>query len=245
MTIVRLQKFMADKWIASRRKSEEFILKWAVKVNGKIITEMWTKVDPEVDKVEVDWNFLKSEEEKLVYYVLNKPEWYIATTNKSDFEPDIVTDLVPKEIRVFPIWRLDKETTGLLLMTNDWDLTFKLTHPSFHHEKEYEVLTGKKIYDDQIKKIASWWMEFLWRKLQTPVKVWRRSSRSFWIILKEWMNRQIRRMVRNVWVRVEKLKRIRVENITLWDLEVGKYRELTKRELKILKEITSKVAENS
>jgi len=241
---IRLQKCMADKWIASRRKSEELILKWAVKVNWKTITEMWVKVDPEKDKIEVDWNILKEEEEKLVYYLLNKPEWYIATTNRNEFEPQIVTDLVPKNKRVFPIWRLDKETTGLILLTNDWDLTFKLTHPSFHHEKEYEVLTTKKLYDDQVKKIWAWWMEFLWRKLQTPVKVRRRSARSFWIILKEWMNRQIRRMVRNVWLRVEKLKRVRVENIHLWDLEIWKYRELTQKELSEIKLITSKVRKN-
>jgi len=228
---IRLQKYMSEKWIASRRKSEEFIAKWAVKVNWKVITEMWTKVDPETDKVEVDWVFLKNEEEKKVYYIFNKPAWVVTTTHRTEHEPDIITDYLPKDTKLYPIWRLDKETTWLIIMTNDWDLTYKLSHPSFWHEKEYHVLTTRKIYDDQLEKLQDEAMQFLWRKLQKPVKIYRRSARSFWMVIKEWMNRQIRRMVWNLELRVEKLQRVRINNINLWDLEEWKWRKINLKDI--------------
>lgn len=223
---IRLQKYMSEKWIASRRKSEEFIVQWVVKVNWEVVTELWTKVDPETDKVEVDWQFLKNEEEKKVYYILNKPAWVITTTHRTEHEPDIFTDYLPKDVKLFPIWRLDKETTWLLIATNDWDLTYKLSHPSFWHEKEYHVLTTRKIYDDQLETLQNDVMEIMWRKLQKPVKIYRRSARSFWMVIKEWMNRQIRRMVWELWLRVEKLQRVRINNINLWDLEEWKWRKI-------------------
>ncbi|MCD5383101.1 rRNA pseudouridine synthase [Candidatus Gracilibacteria bacterium] len=223
---IRLQKYMSEKGIASRRKSEEFIAKGAVKVNGKVITEMGTKINPDIDKVEVDGKFLKNEEEKKVYYIFNKPAGVVTTTHRTEHEPDIITDYFPKDVKLFPIGRLDKETTGLIIMTNDGDLTYKLSHPSFGHEKEYHVLTTRKIYDDQLEELQNEAMQFLGRKLQKPVKIYRRSARSFGMVIKEGMNRQIRRMVGNLGLRVEKLQRVRINNIQLGDLEVGKWKKI-------------------
>lgn len=228
---------MADKWIASRRKSEEFILKWYVKINWNIVNELWTKIDPEKDKIEIDGESVKNEEKKMVYYLLNKPVWYITTTNKTKFEPNIVTDLVPNNPRVYPIWRLDKDTTWLLIMTNDWDLTYKLMHPSFEHEKEYEVLLNDKIFEKDLEKFWNWTITIEWRTAQ-KAKIQSRSNKSFSIILKEWMNRQIRKMAEKLWYRVKKLRRIRMWNIKLWELEIWKYRPLTKKEIEELKRIT-------
>ena len=231
--MIRLQKAMADKWVASRRKSEEYILAWNVKVNWKVVTVLWTKVDPSVDIIEVDWKALKKQEEALVYYVLNKPAWYVSTTHRTRVESDMVVDLVPKDKKVYPVWRLDKDTTGLILITNDWDLTYKLTHPSFEHEKEYEVLVDRKISDKDLNYLWSWAIVLFWKQVQ-KTSVERRSARSFSIILREWMNRQIRRMVRSIGMRVEKLRRIRMGSLQLWDLPVWEYRRLSLDEVKKL-----------
>ncbi len=232
--MIRLQKAMADKWVASRRKSEEYILAWNVKVNGEVITKLWTKVDPNKDNIEVDWKALKKQEESLVYYMLNKPVWYVSTTHRTRMENDMVVDLVPENPKVYPIWRLDKDTTWLIILTNDWDLTYKLTHPSFEHEKEYEVLVNNKILDKDLNYLWSWNIVLFWKSVQ-KTQVVRRSSRSFSIILREWMNRQIRRMMRTIGLRVEKLRRIRVWKLLLWDLPVWEYRILNKKDLDLLR----------
>lgn len=237
--LVRLHKHMADQWIASRRKSEEFITKWYVKVNGIVVTELWTKIDPEKDKIEIDWLSLESEKRKLVYYLLNKPVWYVTTTHRTKFEIDIVTDLVPENPRVYPIGRLDKDTTGLLIMTNDWDLTYKLMHPSFEHEKEYEVLFDDKLFEKDLEELWNWSIVLDWRTVQRA-KIEPRSNKSFSIVLKEGMNRQIRRMAEAIWYRVKKLRRIRMWNIMLWELAIWQYRLLTKKEIEELKMITGK-----
>lgn len=232
--MIRLHKYLADKGIASRRKSEEYIEKWYVKVNWELITTLGTKVDPDKDVVEVDWMALQSENNKLVYYLLNKPVWYNCTTNRNKHEKDIILDLVPKEPRVFSVWRLDKDTTWLIILTNDWDLAFRLTHPSFDKEKEYEVLTKYRFTDEQLELLAWWKLIIEWRWLKKAI-VTRRSNRSFSIILTEWAKRQIRKMVELIWNRVEKLRRIRIKNLLIWDLEVWKYRIITSKEINELK----------
>ena len=130
--------------------------------------------------------------------------------------------------RVFPIWRLDKESTGLILLTNDGRLTNYLTHPKYNHKKEYVVEVFWPIKDIQIKKLSEP-MYILWSKIK-KVEIKRISSSKFYIILTEWKNRQIRRMVEKVWAKVKKLKRIRIENIHLWDLKPWEYIQLTKKE---------------
>lgn len=228
--LVRLQKLMAERWIASRRKSEEYILWWLVKVNWVVVNLLWTKIDPEKDSLEVDWKAIKKDRDTFVYYMLNKPLWYVTTTHATEFEDKIVTQLVPNTPKVYPVWRLDKDTTWLLLMTNDGDLAFKLTHPSFEHEKEYEVLVNKKLSQKDLDYLWSWRIKLFWKNVQKS-EIKQKSSRVFSIILKEGMNRQIRRMVRSIWLSVEKLRRVRMWNLFLWDLEIGQFRKLTKEEV--------------
>lgn len=225
---LRLQKYLSQAWICSRRKAEEYIEKWLVSVNSKIAI-IWQQVDPEIDDIKLLDNAVK-EQKELLYYVFNKPRW-IVTTCKSRWETWIL-DIIDIKKRVFPIWRLDKETTGLIILTNDWRLANYLMHPRYNHEKEYIVETFWPISDKSLS-IMSNWVFILWSYTK-KAKINRISSWKFSIILTEWKNRQIRRMVDKVWSEVKKLKRVRIENINLWNLEVWKYRKLRDSEKKEL-----------
>jgi pseudouridine synthase len=137
-------------------------------------------------------------------------------------------DIIPIDKRVFPIWRLDKDTTWLILMTNDGRLANFLMHPRYNHEKEYIVETFWPISDDALEKMRNW-VFILWSYTK-KAKIERISSWKFFITISEWKNRQIRRMVEKVWYKVKKLKRIRIENIKLWNLKEWQYKPLTKSE---------------
>jgi len=236
MSEVRLQKHMADLGIASRRKCEEFIEKGMVKVNGERIIEMGVKIDPEKDLVEVDGKRLKKENEKLVYYALNKPQGYVSACVETKTEKDLVTHLVPQKPRVFPIGRLDKDTTGLILMTNDGKMTFDLTHPSQEHEKEYFVEVNPAVSDAALDKMRNG-ITVLGEKTQ-PCTVTRVAKNKFFIVLKEGKNRQIRRMVRSVGASVMSLKRVRIGKFVLNEFEIplGKFKKLNEEEVKMLKQ---------
>ena len=151
---MRINKYIALCGVASRRKAEELILAGKIKVNDNIVTELSYQVDEENDVVKVDDKIIK-EENKLVYILLNKPEGYI-TTVKDQFDRESVLDLVTdiKE-RVYPIGRLDYETSGLLLLTNDGDLTYKLTHPKHEVDKTYVARVKGKLTPDEIKMFKS------------------------------------------------------------------------------------------
>ena len=151
---MRINKYIALCGVASRRKAEELILAGKVKVNDNIVKELSYQVDEENDVVKVDDKIIK-EENKLVYILLNKPEGYI-TTVKDQFDRESVLDLVTdiKE-RVYPIGRLDYETSGLLLLTNDGDLTYKLTHPKHEVDKTYVARVKGKLTPDEIKMFKS------------------------------------------------------------------------------------------
>ena len=166
----------------------------------------------------------------MVYYKLNKPRG-IVTTCAQNWEKNII-DIVDIKQRVFPIWRLDKDTTWLILLTNDGRLANFLMHPKYKHEKEYIVEVFWSITDDALEKMRNW-LFILWSYTKKAI-VNRISSWKFSIIITEWRNRQIRRMVEKVWFRVKKLKRIRIENIKLWNLESWEYIKLTNNELKDL-----------
>lgn len=221
---LRLQKYMSQAWICSRRKAEEYIERWLVKVNWQVAT-IWMSINPEIDKVEMLDKAIE-EQKELVYYKLNKPRW-VVTTCQSKWETWIL-DIVDIKTRVFPIWRLDKETTWLILLTNDWRLTNYLIHPRYGHEKEYIVEVFWSITDEALDKMRKW-LFILWSYTK-EADIERISSWTFSIILTEWRNRQIRRMVEKVWFQVKKLKRIRIENIKLWKLGIWEYLPLTKWE---------------
>lgn len=228
MEKVRIQKYMSQAWICSRRKAEEYISAWLVKVNWKI-ANIGESIFPWKDKVELKKKAIE-EQKKFVYYKLNKPRG-IETTCAQHNNKNIVDIMNVKE-RVFPIWRLDKDTTWLILMTNDWRLANFLMHPKYEHSKEYIVETFWKIDDNSLEKMRGG-LFILWSYTKKAL-VKRLASGKFSITITEWRNRQIRRMVEKVWSRVKKLKRIRIENIELWKLDYWEYKHLSKRELDIL-----------
>jgi len=225
MTEMRLQKFLSRAGICSRRKGEEYIKAGWVKVNGKIVTALGVKVDPERDAVEVDSDAIRSDSSP-VYIALNKPKGYVSSCRQQNEQ--IVLDLLDISERVYPIGRLDKDSTGLLLLTNDGHLHHRLSHPSFNHEKEYEVTVATPLPGGALRKLAKG-LPMMGTRTR-PARVKRISTRRFGIVLQEGKNRQIRRMVRKVGNEVTHLKRIRIANIRLGNLPSGSWRYLTKIE---------------
>ena len=227
MPLIRLQKFLSQAGICSRRKGEEYIKAGLIRVNKTVVTELGTKIDPLNDRVEFKGEIVKQKDD-LVYIAINKPKGYV--TSCSQPGEKIVLDLIDISQRVYPIGRLDKDSTGLLILTNDGDLHHSLLHPSFDHEKEYDVTVSKPITDGALKTIADG-MPMMGTKTR-PARITRISSRRFHVVLKEGKNRQIRRMVRKVGSHVIRLKRLRISKIKLNNLEEGAWRYLTEREIK-------------
>jgi len=225
MKPMRLQKFLSAAGVCSRRKGEALILSGRVTVNGERITTLGTQVDPDADRIAVDGNpaVLKSEH---VYLALHKPEGYVTSCDHPGEK--IVLELVNSDRRLFPVGRLDKASTGLLLLTDDGRIHHRLSHPSFDHEKEYEVTVDKPLTQGVLKKLARGLM--IQDKRTRPAKVKKLSPNRFLIILQEGRNRQIRRMVGKVGHTVKQLKRIRVAHIQLGKLKKGSWRHLTTNE---------------
>jgi 23S rRNA pseudouridine2605 synthase/23S rRNA pseudouridine2604 synthase len=222
---MRLQKFLSTAGVCSRRRGEEYIKAGRVAVNDQVVVELGTKVDPAVDQVQVDGHAVQCSQ-PLIYIALNKPPDYV--TSCSHPGEKIVLDLVDVSQRVYPIGRLDKDSTGLLLLTNDGRLHHKLSHPSFDHEKEYDVSVAKPISDGALRKLAAGLPMMDTRT--RPAQVRRTAARGFRIVLQEGKNRQVRRMVRKVGNQVLRLKRVRVAHIKLGRLAPGEWRHLTHHE---------------
>lgn len=225
MTQIRLQRFLSQAGFCSRRRGEVYISEGKVSVNGRIVTQLGTKVDPQNDRVEVDGQLLLVETE-LIYIALNKPREYVTTCSQKNEK--IVTDLIDISARIYPVGRLDKDSTGLLLLTNDGRLHHHLLHPSFDHEKSYEVTVGKPITDGTLKAMEKG-VDIQGGKTR-PASIRRLSSKRFVIKLKEGKNRQIRRMVGKMGNHVTDLKRIRFAGIDLGRLPQGAWRHLSKQE---------------
>jgi len=231
--MMRLQKFLSEAGLCSRRHGEELILAARVSVNGVVITKLGTKIDPENDIVEVGGNRIEAKN-NLIYIALNKPKGYVTTCSRE--RDKIVLDLIDIPERVYPVGRLDKDSSGLLLLTNDGRLHNMLSHPSFDHEKEYEVVLSRSVADEALDKMASGIQ--LSEGMTRPARIKRISSYKFLIVLKEGRNRQIRRMVEKVGNRVNELKRIRISNVKLGGLKEGCWRYLTEKEKReLLKDI--------
>ena len=225
-TAIRLQKFLAHAGVCSRREGERFIQAGRVAVNGKVVTELGARVEPGKDRVSVDGRPIRAKETP-VYILLHKPAGYISSCRHRDQK--IVLDLVNVSQRVYPVGRLDRDSTGLLLMTNDGRLHHRLAHPSFDHEKEYRVEVDGPMPDSALKEMAAGIP--LDGKLTRPAEVERLSDRAFRITLREGRNRQIRRMAEAVGYAVVRLHRIRMANLTIGDLPAGNWRHLTPREV--------------
>ena len=225
MEKIRLQKYMSQVWVCSRRKSEEYIEAWLVEVDGEI-AHIGQSIDPNTQKVTLKTQAIK-EQNNLVYYKLNKPRGIVTTCAAHDQRS--ILEIVDIQERVFPVGRLDKETNGLILLTNDWRLANHLMHPRYNHKKQYHVEVFWPIDDRQLQELENW-VFILW-SMTKKAEIQRLSSWRFSITITEWRNRQIRRMVEKVWGQVKKLTRVRIENIELWNLQEWEYKKLSKAEV--------------
>ena len=223
---VRLQKYLSQCGVASRREAEELIWEGRVKVNGQVVDKMGVKVDPYNDVVKVGRKIIQPLEK--VYYVVNKPMGYVSTV-KDKYAQKKVTDLVPPTPPVYPVGRLDKETEGLILLTNDGELTNYFTSPKSNIDKEYEVVCRARREDMKLDKAIKHLQVgvFIDGYKTKPAKVTKLHEKDskiyFNIVIKEGKNRQIRRMCHNVGMKVLKLRRIRIGKLKLGNLAKGKY----------------------
>ncbi len=221
--MVRLNKFMSMCGICSRRKADSYISQGKVKINGKIEYELGKTIDEKKDKVEFEDKILKVEKKK-IYIMLNKPSGYI-TTSKEQFGRPYILDLINENERVFPVGRLDMDTEGLILLTNDGDFANKLMHPKTEIEKTYIAKVDGNITADKINKLKNG--VDIGGYITKEAKVRMYSKNSLEIIIHEGKNRQVRKMCKSVGLRVEKLRRVKIGALELGDLEVGKYRVIS------------------
>jgi 23S rRNA pseudouridine2605 synthase len=229
----RLQKFLSQAGVASRRKAEEMIVAGLVSINGKVVTRLGTTVS-DTDKVSVNNVPVKVANQK-VYYFLNKPKGVISTSEDEKGRKSVV-DLVPRNPRVVACGRLDAASRGLVILTNDGDLCYELTHPKFEHEKEYQVLAtinkGPSI-EERINRLEQGIK--LEDGVTAPTKVTeihREGMRlRFTIVLHEGKNRQVRRMCSAVGLDVLDLMRVRIGKAKLGNLPVGKWERVKKEEI--------------
>lgn len=228
---MRLNKFIAANSPFSRRKADELIKEGKVFVNDKKITELGTQIDSQKDKVKVLNKIIKAQT-KFNYFALNKPSGYITTRN-DEFKRKNIMDLLPKIENLKPIGRLDKDTEGLILISNDGDFINKITHPKFECEKEYFVkITGQLSAEEKIKLEKGINIE---KRRTAPAKIiidkTGKSQTHLKIVIHEGRNRQIRKMFASINHPVKYLQRIRIGHLTLDGLEKGKYRDLTQKEI--------------
>jgi len=238
MALMRLQKYLSAAGFCSRRSGEAHIRRGGVTVNDRTVTALGTKVDPDRDTVAVDGQRVTLQE-KSVYILLNKPTGYVTSCRHPGER--VVLDLVSVPKRVFPVGRLDKDSRGLLLLTNDGRIHHRLAHPSFDHEKEYEVTVAAPIADGALMKMARG-MPLMGTRTR-PAAIRRLTARRFRIVLQEGRNRQIRRMVGKLGHKVIDLKRIRLENLRLGRLAEGTWRHLSQAEVTTLLNRTLPAAE--
>ncbi|MDD2540800.1 MAG: pseudouridine synthase [Desulfuromonadaceae bacterium] len=231
----RLQKIISAAGITSRRASEALILNGQVTVNGIVVTELGSKADPEKDTISVDGKPLKINAQRL-YILLNKPPGYITALKDSQDRP-LVTDLL-KDVpdRVYPVGRLDYNTEGLLLLTNDGDWANRLMHPRHEIEKEYHVRVRGKVIDQQLKRMAEGIKLEDGMTAPAVVNLVKSGEQNDWIsvAIHEGRNRQVRRMCEAVSLSVVRLKRIRYGALQLGTLRTGQFRYLSDAEVREL-----------
>jgi 23S rRNA pseudouridine2605 synthase len=232
MPSVRLNKHLADQGLASRRGAEALILGGQVRVNGAVVTELATKVDPAVDTVTVEAQALKPQGP--VGYLLNKPVGYVTT--KGDGEGPNIIELLPPPARGMSYaGRLDKDSRGLVLMLADGRISYKLTAPETHLEKEYEVMTETEPASSQLEKMAAGLT--LKDGPTRPCKVEPIRANRFRMVITEGRNRQIRRMCSRIGLEVVDLRRVRVGPLRLGSIVEGAWRELRPAEEAELKRV--------
>lgn len=235
---MRLQKYMALCGVASRRKAEELILEGVVKVNNKVIKELGVTIDPDKDIIKVNDKRIVAESRK-VYIMLNKPVGFV-TTLKDEKDRRIVTDLIEgvKE-RIYPVGRLDADTTGLLILTNDGDLAYKLTHPSNEVMKRYIAIVEGVPNKWELEKFRSGLIIDGKPTAEAFIKIAKRyeDESILDIAIHEGRNRQVKKMCESINHPVKKLKRISIGNLELGGLNLGNWRYLEESEVEYLKKL--------
>ena len=231
--LIRLQKFLADSGVASRRKCESLIREGSVKVNGVVIVEMGTKINPETDLVQVMEKFVHHHDKEKLYFVLNKPRGVITSVTDPEGRKTVMDFLPPVRDRLYPVGRLDYLSEGLIIITNDGDLAHQIMHPKHEVTKIYEV----KIFGIVNKDIL--------QKLKDGVKVGRdilkpKSVRVIGVLqnkswlefkLQEGKNREIRKLCEEVGLTIDKLKRVAIAGLTIGHIKPGDFQIYTKKEL--------------
>jgi pseudouridine synthase len=219
----RVQKFLSEQGVTSRRKAEEFIKSGQVLINGRK-AKLGDKVDPEKDEVKVYGKLVKAEAQK-IYLALNKPKGYVVSKRDPQGRKTVFS-LLPEEIRtkVWNVGRLDYDTEGLLILTNDGELTQKLAHPKYEHDKEYEVATDITPTKDQLKALREG-VEIA-TGLTYPAEITSRGN-TVRITIHEGKKRQVRRMFDKVGLGVKNLKRVRIGKLTLPNIPAGEYATVT------------------
>ncbi len=232
MNKIRIQKYCSQRGLASRRETEEYLKNGWIKVNGVVVTEPGTKVDPEKDIVEF-LDEVKSLKKDFKYLILNKPRGFVTNLpNEDEKEAAILLSPVDRK-SVYAVGRLDKESEGLLFLTNDGVVANRLKSPGFDVEKEYQVITDREISPEVIKEyLKGFYIDGTRLK---PVKVRQHTERKYTFLLTEGKNRQIRKMLEKSGYKVYSLRRIRIGIMELKDLKVGTYRSLSGKEIEELK----------
>lgn len=237
MEEIRLQKYLANCGIASRRKCEEYILEGKVEVNGKIIKELGTKINPTNDIVKFDGKEVK-EEKNFVYILLNKPIGYV-TTVEDQFHRDTVLDLVKVKERIVPVGRLDMYTSGALILTNDGDFVYKITHPKHEINKTYTVTLKGIIQNNEVEQLRKGVKIEDYITKPAKVKILKtdleKDISKLEITIHEGKNRQVRKMCEAIGKKVLALHRSKIGNIGVKDLKLGQWRYLSRKEIESLK----------
>lgn len=231
----RLQKYLASAGIASRRKCEEYILQGKVKVNGITITELGSKINTDTDTVEFEDKLIKKRDSKKVYILLNKPIGYVTTT-KEQFGREKVLDLIKTSRRLVPVGRLDMYTSGALILTDDGDFVYKVTHPKHEIEKTYIATVHGEVSDEEIEKLrAGVKIEDYTTSIAKVKRIQynpEKKQTRLVITIHEGKNRQVRKMCEAIGKKVIALHRSKIGNIEVKDIPLGKWRYLTEQEVR-------------
>ncbi len=235
----RLQKYLARCGIGSRRRCEEYILNGQVSVDGQVVRELGTKIDPAKSEVLFRGKKVSEEEQVLTTVMLHKPAGYVTTSHDQFGRPDVTQLVKIPGIILYPVGRLDYQTSGLLILTNDGDLTFRLTHPTHQIPKVYEALIAGEITSEEIRKLEKGVvLDDGFKTSPSEVKLvsMRGGNSRIEITIHEGKNHQVRRMAKAVGHPVLRLKRIQEGNLRLGTLKEGEYRVLTEKEIRQLQD---------
>jgi len=230
-------KLLTGAGIGSRRQIAAVIKRGGIAVNGDIVQSFNQPVDPVKDVITIDGKHISAAAEPIVCLILNKPKGIISSTSDKRGQKTVI-DFLPEKyrhIRLYPVGRLDKDSTGLILLTNDGDLTLRLTHPRFEQEKEYLVRIEQDLKPEERMKLEKGIQLDDGKTSPAEVKAWKYPPSSYSVTIHEGKKRQIRRMFAALGYRVLELKRIRFGSLRLGTLPEGEIRELTRREVQLLK----------